>query len=198
MRQKLTACLCFLPYGPTYDFHLKTRKLRDARIIIMQSAALRNNNGRGGALVEFAIILPVVMLLVTATFNLGRFLWQIQMVSDAARYGVRAASAMSDIEPSKTCTQLRSEATAQAATYRYPNEGLGVKKRLGDLWDVPTASVGTKYTFKGIPMRVIKVEFRAADMSENCVFCYGAFLKKIIPSATASLDLGMKSACMNE
>jgi Flp pilus assembly protein TadG len=50
----------------------------------------RRTNQRGQALVEFALTLPVFLLLVFGVFDFGRAVWAYSMVSEAARAGARA------------------------------------------------------------------------------------------------------------
>ncbi|NMC62692.1 MAG: pilus assembly protein [SAR324 cluster bacterium] len=44
----------------------------------------------GAVLVEFAIVLPLVILLVMFLVNIASFIWEIEILNDAARYGARA------------------------------------------------------------------------------------------------------------
>lgn len=46
---------------------------------------------RGQTLVEFALVIPVVLLVFMAIFDLGRMVFMFNAVSDAARNGVREA-----------------------------------------------------------------------------------------------------------
>lgn len=46
---------------------------------------------RGQALVEFALILPVVLMLILGTIDLARAVWQVNQLAFAAREGTRYA-----------------------------------------------------------------------------------------------------------
>src|SRR6187402_3204985 len=48
--------------------------------------------GRGQALTEFAVVLPVFLLLVFGIIDLGRVIWGLDNVANAAREGARYAS----------------------------------------------------------------------------------------------------------
>lgn len=49
-------------------------------------------NNRGQALVEFALMLPVIMLLVVGTMDFGLIIHQHMVVAEAAREGARSAA----------------------------------------------------------------------------------------------------------
>jgi Flp pilus assembly protein TadG len=52
----------------------------------------RNNEGqRGQSLVEFALLLPVMLLIVTGLFDVARAVWQENTLAYAAREGTRYA-----------------------------------------------------------------------------------------------------------
>ena len=158
------------------------------------------NRHKGSALLEFALVLPVILLLVAGIANIGRFLWQIQIMSDAARYGVRSASALSDLDSTRTCLDLGEAAKAGALEYMTNNdEGALQKQKLSSLWAPPVAFVHRRYMFQGvIPMRQIEVKFNAIPVDENCLFCYSDFLRKVLPRVSATLDLNKNSACLSE
>ena len=53
---------------------------------------MRDDTGqRGQGLVEFALVLPVLLLIVTGLFDLGRAVWQENTLAYAAREGTRFA-----------------------------------------------------------------------------------------------------------
>lgn len=49
------------------------------------------NNSRGQAMVEFALVLPILLLLVMGMLEFGRVMHEYIMVTEAARVGARAA-----------------------------------------------------------------------------------------------------------
>ena len=52
----------------------------------------RRGRGRGQALTEFAVVLPVFLMLVFGIIDLGRVIWGLDNVTNAAREGARYAS----------------------------------------------------------------------------------------------------------
>ena len=60
----------------------------------MVSLRRRNRNGRGAAAVEFALIVPLLFLLVFGMIDFGYAINRYAMVNNAAREGVREASLM--------------------------------------------------------------------------------------------------------
>jgi Flp pilus assembly protein TadG len=51
----------------------------------------RENEQRGQSLVEFAVLLPIIILIVTGLFDLARAVWQENTLAYAAREGTRYA-----------------------------------------------------------------------------------------------------------
>ena len=52
----------------------------------------RTDDRRGQALVEFALVIPIVLLLICGLFDLGRIVFVNNTLSDGARHGARHAS----------------------------------------------------------------------------------------------------------
>jgi hypothetical protein len=50
-----------------------------------------NDEQRGQSLVEFALLLPLMLLIITGLFDLGRAVWQTNTLAYAAREGTRYA-----------------------------------------------------------------------------------------------------------
>lgn len=51
----------------------------------------RNRHGRGQALVEFALVIPIFLLVLIALFDLGRAVFAYNTLTNAAREGARMA-----------------------------------------------------------------------------------------------------------
>jgi Flp pilus assembly protein TadG len=51
----------------------------------------RRRNGRGQALVEFALVIPIFLLVLVAIFDLGRAVFAYNTLTNAAREGARIA-----------------------------------------------------------------------------------------------------------
>lgn len=59
---------------------------------------------RAQSLVEFALVLPVILLIITGIFDLGRAVWQENTLAYAAREGTRLAIVRgSGCEPNPSC-----------------------------------------------------------------------------------------------
>jgi Flp pilus assembly protein TadG len=58
----------------------------------MRSSVVRRGPRRGAAVVEFAVLLPVIVLLVAGVWEVGRMVEVNQMLTNAAREGARQAA----------------------------------------------------------------------------------------------------------
>lgn len=157
-----------------------------------------HNRAEGTVLFEFAIIVPLLLLLVAFLFLLGRLIWQYQLLCDAARYGARTAALESERDTTLSCTQLEEKAVTAAAAYRYNNR---LKWSLESVWGDPVAweSPSIQYKFESSPfphgmrIRMMNVKF-SAGVSNNCLFCFSDW-KKMSLDAVASMDLHYGSSC---
>jgi Flp pilus assembly protein TadG len=57
----------------------------------------RRGNGRGQALVEFALVIPIFLVLLVAVFDLGRAVFAYNTLTNAAREGARMAIVNQDV-----------------------------------------------------------------------------------------------------
>jgi len=64
----------------------------------MRSSTPRRGDDRGAAALEFALVLPVLLLVLFGLIDFGRLLNAQLVVSDAAREGARAAALVSQSE----------------------------------------------------------------------------------------------------
>lgn len=90
------------------------------------------------SLVEFALVLPVVLLIITGIFDVGRAVWQENTLAYAAREGTRLAIVRgSGCEPNPGCvvypgnTQPVIDRVRQAAV-GVPNVAVGVDWEIRD------------------------------------------------------------------
>ena len=75
---------------------------------------------RGAVAVEFALILPVLLLIVVGTIEFGRVFSQVQVYNGAAREGARCAAVMAT--PFAECNTLADvQARIDAASDPYPD-----------------------------------------------------------------------------
>jgi Flp pilus assembly protein TadG len=73
---------------------MRLRRFTDAR------------TGRGQGLVEFALVLPIILLLIFGAVDLGRAVYAYNTIANAARNGARVA-AVNQIETSPDCNEDR-------------------------------------------------------------------------------------------
>lgn len=59
--------------------------------MIGQRHARRTSSGRGQSLVEFALVFPIVIVVLLAIFDLGRLVFAYNDITNAARQGARTA-----------------------------------------------------------------------------------------------------------
>ena len=69
---------------------------------------------RGAAAVEFALILPLFLLLVLGTIDFGYYFFVSEVVTNAAREGARAGSVL---DPTSPTTDVITEAETRAQGY---------------------------------------------------------------------------------
>lgn len=81
----------------------------------------RRETSRGGAAVEFALVLPIFMLLVMGALDYGYFFFSDQVVAGAAREGARAGTMISFATGFPTAKG----AAEQAARDYMNNNGIG-------------------------------------------------------------------------
>ena len=58
---------------------------------LLRSGSTRRERTAGQAMVEFAVVVPLLFLLVLATFEAGRFIFHYELLNNAAREGARFA-----------------------------------------------------------------------------------------------------------
>src|SRR6266550_3807296 len=85
----------------------------------------------GQALVEFALIVPVFILLLVGLFDLGRGVYAFNTVSNASREAVRVAIV------DQNCGNITNEATKQAVSLNVPASDVTVY-----FWDPSAANAG--------------------------------------------------------
>jgi Flp pilus assembly protein TadG len=72
----------------------------------VSATRIRQGGRRGQALVEFALIFPVLVLLLLGIFEVGRLVFAYNTLGNAAREGARVA-AVNQIQTSPDCTNNR-------------------------------------------------------------------------------------------
>lgn len=89
---------------------------------------VRDEEG-GQALIEFAFMLPIVLLIITGLFDVGRAVWQENTLAYAAREGTRYAIVHGSGYP-------------DPAQIQYPPQGLNPGNKTGIVNVVRSAAVG--------------------------------------------------------
>ncbi|HVI97025.1 MAG TPA: TadE/TadG family type IV pilus assembly protein, partial [Anaeromyxobacter sp.] len=97
----------------------------------MRAVADRRRHERGAAAVEFALVLPLLLVLLLGAIDWGYFFFLQEVVVNAAREGARAGSVIGDATASDAAAQTR-------ATGYLTSAGLGA---LGCTVDVPASGV---------------------------------------------------------
>lgn len=62
----------------------------------MMKRLLRSNGGASAA--EFALVLPLLMVLTLGTIDVGRYFWELNRAKKATQYGVRYATVVNPVE----------------------------------------------------------------------------------------------------
>ena len=83
-------------------------------MVIEKSEDTGNTGKKGQAMVEFAIAIPIVMILVLAIFDFGRLIFVYTSISaasrEAARYGAGVGSTISGTLLYNDCDQIKAAA----------------------------------------------------------------------------------------
>lgn len=97
----------------------------------MHRLLIRRRGERGQTLVEFALILPVFILLLVGLFDIGRAVYAFNTISNASREAVRVAIVDQD------CAYI-----VQQATNRAVSLGLTASNVSVYVWDASAATAG--------------------------------------------------------
>jgi hypothetical protein len=116
---------------------------------------------RGQSLVEFALIIPIFLLLMVVIFDLGRAVYYYSAIHNAAREGARYGAAK-PLQVSGSITADKSGMKAAAVNYAIGlglntndvDAGLGTPECIGNL---PYPTPPTSPCHRGIPNPTVKV-----------------------------------------
>ncbi len=92
----------------------------------MMSLRLRHDR-RGQSLVEFALILPIFILLLVGLFDFGRAIYGYNTISNAAREAARVAIV------NQTTSEIKAEAVKQSVSLNIPSSQVTVTYANRDL-----------------------------------------------------------------
>jgi Flp pilus assembly protein TadG len=100
---------------------------------------------RGSVAVEFALLLPILLLIVVGTIEFGRVYSQVQVYNGAAREGARCAAVMATVFDSTCDTVSDVQARIDDASDPYPDPPTAVITPSGGCTD---STVGGDVTVK--------------------------------------------------
>jgi Flp pilus assembly protein TadG len=80
----------------------------------MAPGSTANRDQRGAVAVEFALVLPLLMVLVFGVIDFGRAFNAQETLTQAAREGSRLAAVCNSSTPSSTCADVNSRTVASA------------------------------------------------------------------------------------
>ncbi len=165
----------------------------------LKSAALRRISLRaitrseaGTSMLEFAIVLPLLILLIGGVVQLGMAYHQLQVLHEALRQGARIAV---DNSPA-TCASLRTDAKRAARQYLQnngldPNYTPATVNSSSAPWTItPSTPSRTEGTGPGATtVRLIQMTGARNPAAQNCIFCPNRFLGRLLPSTRVSFAL---------
>lgn len=133
--------------------------------------------GQGAILVELLIVFPVLLLFIVGIVELGAFLWQLQNLSDATRFGARSAAFKYDAAETVDCADVKE--VAQKEANRYLEDAIhgptGLWKITND--DVVVSRIGTVPIYPH--MITVTVRATRGVGTANCLFCLNTFIRQI-------------------
>ena len=143
-------CVSRPPYGSTRDFGASATTW----------ARRRSDKYRGAAAVEFAVVAPVLFLLIFGMIDVGRALMVQNLLTNAARDGARTASlggiTAADVEAQVTSLLAGSHVPGASVTVTpNPLTSAAVGDPVNVNVQVPYASVswlGSSFFFKGVTL----------------------------------------------
>jgi Flp pilus assembly protein TadG len=97
---------------------------------------IRSRGIRGQALVEFALVIPIFLLVMLALFDLGRAVFAYNTLTNAAREGVRMAIVNQDV------TTIRNWAKSQTAIVELDDPSVTVEFRQVNADGTPGGTFG--------------------------------------------------------
>ena len=114
---------------------------------IRRSWGCAPDGGRGQALVEFALIVPIFLLLLFALIDFGRVVFAQQTITQDTREGSRAGivAAFDATVTQATYTKIRTAAKQMAAGVTVPDAN--IRGKLGACTATPADTVGVGYCF---------------------------------------------------
>jgi Flp pilus assembly protein TadG len=130
---------------------------------------------RGNAIIEFLLCLPLLLLVVTGLLNLGSILWQVQLFTDAVRYGARFAATRSNFED--VCSTLTGNGQIETANYmRAQAPGAAAAS---SWWTLPASQIRRDVSWDAdVAVDFVDVTIET-NGSDNCLLCINNILDYI-------------------
>jgi Flp pilus assembly protein TadG len=98
--------------------------------------------GSGQALIEFALTLPIVLLVITGTFDVARAVWQENTLAYAAREGTRYAIVHGSGYPDRTQIAYPGNTSGITDVVRQAAVGIGGTITVTSTWPGPDGVLG--------------------------------------------------------
>jgi Flp pilus assembly protein TadG len=119
----------------------------------MKARRVINTKQQGAALVEFAIVLPVLLLLVFGMIELGIALYDKAVITNASREGARAGVVYSNPKPNQTAIETAAKSYCNSFLITFAKGGsTGVtmnESGINGAFGTPL-SVTVKYVYTGL------------------------------------------------
>lgn len=139
----------------------------------------------GAGLVEFAIVLPLILVLAAGLINLGILIWQVILVLEWGRAAGRVGSifdqraAVEDItdRDRATCTEIHTEISAR-------NTGFNERSKAHtSQWEAPDVNSTSSLcsSWDGAHFRFTRVR-QTIKADTSCTFCFANILKSFSPT----------------
>lgn len=160
---------------------------------------------KGAALIECILVLPLLLILCAGMVDVGSFFFQLQLASDAARYGARQAVLYTtSYQSAADCSDLKT--IADEATTKYMTQTLRISTQaweLAEFTDEDKKAQGAnicmlKTSDMDFGMTIIKQGIRVKEtIIKTCLFCYMGQFLKIKPHVIMAYLL-TRPCCTNE
>ena len=151
-------------------------------------------NEAGVSALEFALVLPLIVILITGVVQLGNAYHQLQVLHEALRQGARVAVDLSKPAPAAVaCASLSNAAKTASREYLhqsglYPDTGITDANKMP--WTISVKSIPTTArTEGGVTVYFIEMSGQKNSKVNSCLFCANGFLANVLPSSKASFAI---------
>ena len=139
----------------------------------MPTLTLRRDRSRGQSLVEFALVIPIFLLLMVSLFDLGRAVFAYNSVTNAAREGARFAA----VNQSSALIIQHAIAQTQMAETQSPNVTVVFRSATPNA-DYRTNAVCTSLSLNCVAIVTYQTNFRPiTPLIGNIIFSGGVTLQ---------------------